>query len=133
MAFTAAHRDCEQYGRLTSKEVSFNSEEEAAEVEEVFQAAIQCLGAEDRQLEPIVNLLPMLKRVHTAPLSQTVSSPFNMKARVLCCSPELRVLSVKVQGIGVHHSGLLPILKELVELLFQTQLVKVNPEILCAA
>ena len=30
------------------------------------------------------------------------------------------------QGIGVHHSGLLPILKELVEILFQEQLIKVR-------
>jgi len=29
------------------------------------------------------------------------------------------------RGIGVHHSGILPILKEVVELLFQRQLVKV--------
>ena len=28
-------------------------------------------------------------------------------------------------GIGVHHSGLLPIVKELTELLFQEQLIKV--------
>jgi len=28
------------------------------------------------------------------------------------------------RGVGVHHSGLLPILKELVELLFQEGLVK---------
>ncbi len=56
-------RDCEQYGRLTSKDVSFNDKEEAEEVEEVFSAAVQCLGPEDRQLEPIVNMLPMLKRV----------------------------------------------------------------------
>ena len=32
---------------------------------------------------------------------------------------------VAPQGIGVHHSGLLPILKELVEILFQEQLLKV--------
>lgn len=29
------------------------------------------------------------------------------------------------QGIGVHHSGILPILKEIVEILFQKGLVKV--------
>lgn len=29
------------------------------------------------------------------------------------------------RGIGVHHSGLLPILKELIEVLFQEQLIKV--------
>ncbi len=30
------------------------------------------------------------------------------------------------RGIGIHHSGLLPILKELVELLFQEGLLKVH-------
>ena len=29
-------------------------------------------------------------------------------------------------GIGIHHSGLLPIIKELVELLFQETLIKVG-------
>lgn len=29
-------------------------------------------------------------------------------------------------GIGVHHSGLLPLLKEVVEILFQEQLIKVT-------
>lgn len=28
-------------------------------------------------------------------------------------------------GIGIHHSGLLPIIKEVVEILFQEQLIKV--------
>ena len=32
------------------------------------------------------------------------------------------------KGVGVHHAGLLPILKEITEILFQEQLVKV----LCA-
>ena len=30
------------------------------------------------------------------------------------------------QGIGVHHSGILPILKEIVEMLFQKGWVKVS-------
>ena len=30
------------------------------------------------------------------------------------------------RGIGVHHSGILPILKEVVEMLFQEGLVKVR-------
>lgn len=32
------------------------------------------------------------------------------------------------KGIGVHHSGILPILKELVEILFQENLVKVGAD-----
>jgi hypothetical protein len=34
------------------------------------------------------------------------------------------MLAMLRKGIGVHHSGLLPVLKELVEILFQEHLVK---------
>ena len=30
------------------------------------------------------------------------------------------------RGVGVHHSGLLPILKEVIEILFQENLIKVH-------
>ena len=33
--------------------------------------------------------------------------------------------SLLKRGIGVHHSGILPILKEVIEMLFQDGLVKV--------
>ena len=39
-----------------------------------------------------------------------------------------QVLTVKEMlknGVGIHHSGILPILKEVVEMLFQKGLVKV--------
>lgn len=40
--------------------------------------------------------------------------------------PQLRTLSSLLEsGFGVHHSGVLPILKEAVEMLFQRGLVKV--------
>ena len=39
-----------------------------------------------------------------------------------------RALPLLKKGIGVHHSGLLPILKEVTEILFQEQLVKVRSE-----
>lgn len=47
---------------------------------------------------------------------------YGMCWAVRCCM----LLPCPVQGIGVHHSGLLPILKELVEILFQEQLLKVG-------
>ena len=34
------------------------------------------------------------------------------------------------RGIGVHHSGILPILKEMVEMLFQRGFVKVTVRML---
>ena len=44
--------------------------------------------------------------------------------RNLPCIQSMRPMLQR--GIGVHHSGLLPILKELVEILFQEQLIKVR-------
>jgi len=35
------------------------------------------------------------------------------------------ILPLLRRGVGIHHSGLLPILKELIEILFQEQLIKV--------
>jgi len=51
--------------------------------------------------------------------------------------PQVKYVSnLLSRGIGIHHSGVLPILKEIVELLFQQGLLKVNisdcdPLILC--
>ena len=36
------------------------------------------------------------------------------------------VLPLLVRGIGIHHSGLLPILKETIEILFSEGLIKVK-------
>ena len=42
--------------------------------------------------------------------------------------PVVEILKLLRRGIGVHHSGLLPILKEVVELLFQEQLIKARAQ-----
>ena len=39
----------------------------------------------------------------------------------------MQMLPMLKRGIGVHHSGLLPLLKEVVEILFQEGLLKVQP------
>jgi ATP-dependent RNA helicase DOB1 len=38
----------------------------------------------------------------------------------------INILPILRRGIGIHHSGLLPIVKEAVELLFQEGLIKVR-------
>ena len=44
------------------------------------------------------------------------------------------LLPMLKRGVGVHHSGLLPILKEVIEILFQENLIKVrHPCLLCTA
>ncbi|ETO27912.1 ATP-dependent RNA helicase DOB1 [Reticulomyxa filosa] len=70
--------------------INFCTEEESDAVEEVFNNAIDMLPEEDKHLQAVQFMLPMLKR-----------------------------------GIGLHHSGILPILKEITEILFQEGLVKV--------
>lgn len=41
--------------------------------------------------------------------------------------PQVLMMQELLQnGIGIHHSGILPILKEIVEMLFQTGVVKVS-------
>jgi len=91
------HRECENNALfMKGKDLNFNSQEEEECVETIFSQAMECLKEEDRSLNFIETLLPLLKR-----------------------------------GIGVHHSGLLPILKEVIELLFQEQLIKVNLQLFC--
>ena len=36
-----------------------------------------------------------------------------------------QMLPLLQRGVGVHHSGLLPLLKEMIEILFQEGLIKV--------
>lgn len=38
----------------------------------------------------------------------------------------IRMREILMQGVGVHHSGILPLIKEVVEMLFQNGLVKVS-------
>ena len=75
--FSFARRDCERYGlSLMNQGIDFTTKEEKEQIEEVFNAALGVLGEEDRNLDAVGHILPLLKR-----------------------------------GIGVHHSGLLPLLK----------------------
>jgi ATP-dependent RNA helicase DOB1 len=39
----------------------------------------------------------------------------------------VEILPFLKRGIGIHHSGLLPLLKEVIEILFQEGLIKVHP------
>ena len=40
-------------------------------------------------------------------------------------APIVSMKSIIVKGIGIHHGGLLPLLKETVEVLFQAGLIKI--------
>lgn len=88
IVFSFSKKDCEAYALQMSK-LNFNSEEEKALVDEVFNNAIDNLSDDDKKLPQVEHVLPLLRK-----------------------------------GIGVHHSGLLPLLKETIEILFSEGLIK---------
>ena len=61
---------------------------------------------------------------------EAVSAIFNAAICTLSAADQgldsvVRMLPLLQRGVAVHHSGLLPVLKEVVELLFQENLVRV--------
>ena len=89
IVFSFSKKECELYALHMAK-MDFNDDEEKKWVDTIFNNAIEALAEEDRSLDAVVNLVPLLRR-----------------------------------GIGIHHSGLLPILKEVVELLFSEGFIKI--------
>ncbi|KAI8383997.1 rRNA-processing arch domain-containing protein [Blakeslea trispora] len=89
IVFSFAKKECESNALQMSK-LDFNDESERDMVSQVFTNATSSLSEDDRQLQQIQQLLPLLRR-----------------------------------GIGIHHGGLLPIMKETIEVLFQEGLLKV--------
>ena len=69
---------------------------------------------ESRALQ-YVYVLRLLLQVYNNMLQ--VLSPADRQLPALC-----HMLRILKRGIGVHHGGLLPILKEIIEILFQVQL-----------
>ncbi|VDN23841.1 unnamed protein product, partial [Cylicostephanus goldi] len=92
--FSFSRKECEAYA-LSLKDMDFNEEEEKKLVREIYNSAIDLLSDEDKKL-------PQIGQVQLAVV----------------------ILPLLLRGIGVHHSGLLPILKETVEILFGEGLLK---------
>ena len=89
IVFSFSKKECELYALYMSK-MDFNNDEEKKWVDTIFNNAMEALSEEDRTLDAVTNILPLLRR-----------------------------------GVGIHHSGLLPILKEVVELLFSEGFIKI--------
>lgn len=88
IVFCFSRKECEFYALQFSK-LDFNSDEDKATVQLVYDSAIMTLQEEDRVLPQVKLILPLL-----------------------------------LKGIGIHHSGLLPIVKETIEILFSEGLIK---------
>uniref|UniRef100_A0A1I8GFM1 Superkiller viralicidic activity 2-like 2 n=1 Tax=Macrostomum lignano TaxID=282301 RepID=A0A1I8GFM1_9PLAT len=88
IVFSFSKKECEIYALQMAK-LDFNTAQEKALVEEVFNNATGGLSEEDRKLPQVESVLPLLRK-----------------------------------GIGIHHGGLLPLLKETIEILFHEGLIK---------
>ena len=82
IVFCSARRECEALAKHLVQQ-KLLGEQEADDVEQVFESAVRTLSEEDQALPQVRALLPLLRG-----------------------------------GVGLHHSGLLPLLREVVELLF---------------
>ena len=82
IVFSFSKRQCENYAAaVVRKGLDFNTSEEKQQISMVFNAAVDNLAEEDRELPQIQEILPLLKR-----------------------------------GVGIHHGGLIPLIKEVVEI-----------------
>jgi ATP-dependent RNA helicase DOB1 len=114
IVFAFARRECEASAAACARKFKDGllSAEEQASVAQLFDAALATLDECDRQL-PQITGLPTHFRFHScgqAPLHLTQITG---------------LLPLLQKGIAVHHSGMLPILREAVELLFQEGHVRV--------
>ncbi|KAM1225981.1 hypothetical protein PS2_044169 [Malus domestica] len=103
--FSFSKRECESLAMQMAK-LDLNGDNEKANVETIFWSAMDMLSDDDKKLP---------------------QASFRFFLSELACLFKhcvSHMLPLLKRGIGVHHSGLLPILKEVIEILFQEGLIK---------
>jgi ATP-dependent RNA helicase DOB1 len=96
IVFAFSKRDCEGLAMQMGK-LSFTTEDERKLTRQIFANAIEPLSEDDRQLPQIQHLLPLLQKVNKRKEKK--------ENKVLCFANNCH------KGIGIHHSGLLPLIK----------------------
>ncbi|KAJ8422625.1 hypothetical protein Cgig2_031561 [Carnegiea gigantea] len=97
--FSFSKRECEFLAMQMAK-MDLNGDDEKVNIETIFWSAMDMLSDDDKKL------------------------PQNSDCGGYGVSLVTNMLPLLKRGIGVHHSGLLPILKEVIEILFQEGLIK---------
>ncbi|KAJ0045335.1 hypothetical protein Pint_05622 [Pistacia integerrima] len=115
--FSFSKRDCEFLAMQMAK-MDLTEDDEKVNIETIYWSAMDMLSDDDKKL----------------PQASRHSSYSKLHAFLCFCLLALNVsnmLPLLKRGIGVHHSGLLPILKEVIEILFQEGLIKVRSKLFC--
>lgn len=100
--FSFSRKECETYA-MGLKDLDFTTAEEKESIEVIYTNAVGLLGDEDKKL-PQIKSVSRLKNGKIA---------------------RIKMLPLLKRGIGCHHSGLLPLIKEVIEILFGESLIKV--------
>ncbi|KAI3934762.1 hypothetical protein MKW92_015348 [Papaver armeniacum] len=101
IVFSFSKRECESLAMMMAK-MNLSTDVEKENIEEIFWNAMDLLSDDDKKL-------PQARHFFISFISLILSVKF---------------VTFVEAGIGVHHSGLLPILKEVIEILFQEGLIK---------
>ncbi|KAI3836724.1 hypothetical protein MKX03_007370 [Papaver bracteatum] len=111
IVFSFSKRECESLAMMMAK-MDLSTDVEKENIEEIFWNAMDLLSDDDKKL-------PQARHFFISFVSLILG--WNGHISLLNVSNMLPLLK---RGIGVHHSGLLPILKEVIEILFQEGLIK---------
>ncbi|KAL5178416.1 DExH-box ATP-dependent RNA helicase DExH9 [Glycine soja] len=114
--FSFSKRECEFLAMQMAK-MDLNGDNEKDNIEQIFCSAMDMLSDDDKKLPQARYFLNF-----GAPLP-LFGAHYHCLCRLLSFSVS-NMLPLLKRGIGVHHSGLLPILKEVIEILFQEGLIK---------
>nr|CAB3466687.1 unnamed protein product [Digitaria exilis]CAB3469175.1 unnamed protein product [Digitaria exilis]CAB3469180.1 unnamed protein product [Digitaria exilis] len=109
--FSFSKRECEFLAMQMAK-MDLNEDDEKTNIETIFWSAMDLLSDDDKKLPQACSCF-----AHFLILVSDI--PYRLMHMFVS-----NMLPLLKRGIGVHHSGLLPILKEVIEILFQEGLIK---------
>ena len=113
IVFSFSKKECEKLA-LSMVTLDLTDKDEKTLVNSIFTSAVECLTPVGSQISEL--------SMHSILMSLNFGLLLQEDRKV----PQLSaILPMLKRGIGVHHSGLLPIVKEVIEIMFQEGLLKV--------
>lgn len=123
IVFSFSKRECEQYALQLAK-LDFTSEEEKALIEQARGGQREGDGRGEGGHG--AGALPRAVVDRPTSLAQVFVNAMDSLSEDDRRLPQIdSILPLLRRGIGIHHGGLLPILKEVIEILFQESLLKI--------
>lgn len=113
--------------------MDLNDDDEKVNIETIFWSAMDMLSDDDKKLPQVrlsIVTWTISGKYHYYDLLVLLLNLFLCIVSIVDPFQVSNMLPLLKRGIGVHHSGLLPILKEVIEILFQEGFIKVSREIL---